>query len=309
MPLNLNLPSPLEELYSDLFSDKNVQVYLKRDDLIHAEISGNKWRKLKLNIERFHAGKYDSMLTFGGAYSNHISATAAVGRELGIPTIGIIRGEELTPESNETLKAAKENGMQLHFVSREEYGLRYEKDYKYELREQFGNTLVIEEGGANYYGLVGCTEIISEVPFKPDYYILACGTGTTAAGLLFGAENEKIIGVPVFKKGDFIRDEINQLLEYAGLSDEEMIEKNELLSLETDYHFGGYGKYNDELMQFINETYQNFQIKFDQIYTAKMFFALCDLIKQGRIEEGARVMAIHTGGLQGLSSVAEKLIF
>lgn len=309
MALELNIPSPLEDFKHPLLEEFNITVKVKRDDLIHPEISGNKWRKLKLNIEKCKHGLYDGLLTFGGAYSNHISATAAAGKALGIKTIGIIRGEELSANSNETLSRAAENGMELVFVSREEYSWRYETDYKHSLRTRFGNVLVIEEGGANFHGVMGCTEIVAEINEEPDFYMLAVGTGTTASGILLASENTPVIGVPVFKNGGFIREEIKNLLYYAGLGDEELDEKMELLDLATDYHFGGYGKFTDELITFINEVYRTAGLKLDQIYTGKMVYALFDRIKSGKIPTGSTVIIIHTGGLQGTNSIREQLDF
>lgn len=309
MLADIKIPSKLEVLDYDLFKEFNVKVYIKRDDQIHTEISGNKWRKLNLNIEKYKQGKYEGILTFGGAYSNHIHATAALCRDLKIPTIGIIRGEELTPESNDTLKAAAAAGMQLVFVNREEYSWRYERDYKELLRRKYGNILVVEEGGANYLGVIGCTAIVAEIDINPDFFILPAGTGTTTAGILMGVDQEQVISVPVFKKGDFIREEITDLLTYSGLGEDEIAEKMSLLKLATNYAFGGYGKFNQTLIDFINHIYNETGIKLDQIYTGKMFYALCDLIKSGEIPKGSTVVAIHTGGLQGTSSITNRLDF
>lgn len=309
MSAKLKIPSSLELLDYELFNSFGVKCYIKRDDQIHPEISGNKWRKLSLNIEKYKQSKYEALLTFGGAYSNHIHATAALGRDMEIPTIGIIRGEELTQDSNATLKAAAEAGMQLVFVSREEYSWRYERDYKELLRRKYGNVLVIEEGGANYLGVIGCTAIVSEIDINPDYYILPSGTGTTAAGVLMGVDEQKVISVPVFKKGDFIRDEIANLLLISGLGELEVSEKLNDLHLATNYAFGGYGKFNQTLIDFINQVYTETGLKLDQIYTGKMFYALCDMVKSGEIPSGSTVVAIHTGGLQGTSSIANQLVF
>ncbi len=309
MSAKLKIPSSLELLDYELFNSFGVKCYIKRDDQIHPEISGNKWRKLSLNIEKYKQSKYEALLTFGGAYSNHIHATAALGRDMEIPTIGIIRGEELTQDSNATLKAAAEAGMQLVFVSREEYSWRYERDYKELLRRKYGNVLVVEEGGANYLGVIGCTAIVSEIDINPDYYILPSGTGTTAAGVLMGVDEQKVISVPVFKKGDFIRDEIANLLLISGLGELEVSEKLNDLHLATNYAFGGYGKFNQTLIDFINQVYTETGLKLDQIYTGKMFYALCDMVKSGEIPSGSTVVAIHTGGLQGTSSIADQLVF
>lgn len=307
--LDLNLPSPLEKVNYPLFEAHQVNVYLKRDDLIHSEISGNKWRKLKLNLEKFKLGKYEQLLTFGGAYSNHISATAALGRILEIPTIGIIRGDELSPSSNQTLQKAAQDGMELIFVNREEYSWRYETEYKNQLREKFGNVLVIEEGGANFYGMMGCTEIVSEIPFQPDYYVLPAGTGTTTSGILFATETSHTIAIAASNDVDGILEEISSLLEYAGLTEDEVADKLEMLTLTSEFTFGGYGKTSPELITFINDFYTQTEIKLDQVYTGKMMYGLCEFIKTGKIAAGKTVVAVHTGGLQGTNSILDRLLF
>lgn len=304
-----NLPSPLQKINHPIASQFEVELFIKRDDLIHDEISGNKWRKLKFNIEKYTQKKYDSILTFGGAYSNHIAATAASGKLLNIPTIGIIRGEELNVNSNKTLKKAYEDGMKLVFVSRTKYSERYERIYHEELRIQFGNALIINEGGANFHGVIGSGEVLSEINFKPDYIYTASGTGTTAAGLLLTSDTTKVISVPVFKKGGFIREEIENLLIQFQFSEEELAEKMDLLELNLTHDFGGYGKHTAELIDFINDFHSITQLKLDQVYTAKMMFALLNDIKSGKIEPKSKVVALHTGGLQGLSSITPLLNF
>jgi len=304
-----NLPSPLGKIDLSFFRPYNLKLFIKRDDLIHPEISGNKWRKLKLNFEKFKQGRYDSFLTFGGAYSNHIAATAALGRMMNIPTIGIIRGEELTARSNSTLQKAASDGMNLQFVSREEYSWRYETDYKNDLRANYGNSWIVEEGGANFYGMMGCTNIIGELNVKSDYIILPAGTGTTAAGLLMAENRAKIIAVPALANGDFLRDEIMSLLRYGGLTDEDIQEKNEQLLLPTEFAFGGYGKSTPALIDFMNQVYQESELKLDQVYTAKMFYALHQLVESGIIPKDSTIVALHTGGLQGNQSIKDKLIF
>jgi len=304
-----NLPSPLQKLEHPIAIKFGIDLYVKRDDLIHNEISGNKWRKLKFNIEKYKHNKYNSILTFGGAYSNHIAATASSGKLLNIPTIGIIRGEELNINSNQTLKNAHKNGMELIFVSRSKYNERYDRIYHEELRSQFGNTLIINEGGANYHGVIGCGEILSEMNFTPDYVYTASGTGTTAAGLLLSSVSTKIISVPVFKKGGFIQNEIKDLLIQFQLGEDELNEKMSLLNLNLTNHFGGYGKHTAELINFINEFYSFTNLKLDQIYTGKMMFALINDIKMGKFKAGDKIIALHTGGLQGLSSIKPLLNF
>ena len=305
--IKLEIPSPLIELNHPLFAEKDVTVMVKRDDLIHPEISGNKWRKLHLNIEKYYDKGYAKLLTFGGAYSNHIAATALVGKLMGIPTIGIIRGDELNANSNATIAEANANGMELVFVSRSEYGMRYENDYKNELRARYGHVLIIEEGGANYLGAMGCTEIISEVDQNFDGIYLASGTGTTTTGILLASGNAKVYSVPVLKNGGFIKDAVRELLIYSGTPDELMDDYFEKLTVLTDYHFGGYGKYTYELLQFMGDVYATTGLKLDQVYTAKALFALFDAVKKNQWGRGAKILFIHTGGLQGIRSVEAML--
>lgn len=303
------LPSPLQKINHPLLKAFEIDLFIKRDDLIHPEISGNKWRKLKFNIEKFHQKKYDSILTFGGAYSNHIAATAKAGSVLNIPTIGIIRGDELKTDSNATLKNAHKNGMKLIFVSRSKYGERYERIYHEELRAEFGNTLIVNEGGANFHGVLGCAEILNEIDIDPDYVYTASGTGTTTAGLLLSTDKAQVISVPVFKNGGFIKDEVKSLLEQFQLDEEDLNEKMSRLSLNLEAHFGGYGKFNQELIDFINVFYKETNIRLDQVYTGKMMFALLSDVKAGKFPKKSKIMALHTGGIQGLSSIAPLLSF
>lgn len=306
--INLQIPSPLERLEHPLLNEKGVTVHVKRDDVIHPEISGNKWRKLYLNIEKYHDRKYDKLLTFGGAYSNHIAATAKVGKYLGIPTIGIIRGEELNKDSNDTLKRAHKAGMELIFVSRMEYRLRGENDYKNELRAAHGNVLIIDEGGANFYGALGCTEILNELS-QMDYQgiYLAAGTGTTAAGLLLAGLEIPIFAVAALKNGGFLKKSISDLLVLCGIPQALMAEQLSPLNLLCDYHFGGYGKYTPELLEFMREIYAITGLKLDQIYTAKALYALFDAVRNDQWEYGSKLLFIHTGGLQGIRTVEHEL--
>lgn len=303
------LPSPIQELKSALFSEQKLEVYVKRDDLIHPTVSGNKWRKLKLNIEKYRQGKFEKLLTFGGAYSNHIAATAKVGEELGVPTVGIIRGDELNESSNETLKQASKCGMELIFTKREEYALRDEKYYQEELRRRHGHSWIVPEGGANFYGTAGCQEIIKEIPFDFDYIATACGTATTAAGLLSASGSAKVIGVSALKGGEFMLELINDRLDEFGFSAEDVQDRLNNFELITEAHFGGYAKYTDELITFINDFYQEFQIRLDQVYTGKMMFALMMKIKAGDFPEGSKIVALHTGGMQGTKSIENLLLF
>lgn len=307
--VNFQLPSTVQAVELDILSQKGIELSVKRDDQIHPVVSGNKWRKLKLNVEKCQKEQYDGILTFGGAYSNHIRATAAAGKIFGIKTIGIIRGDELSADVNETLRQAEADGMQLVFTKREEYDLRGEKYYAEELRRRHGNVLVVPEGGANYYGVLGAVDIVSELEEQYDYIFLACGTGTTAAGILLGSSDTTVVGVPVLKNGRFLSVEIERLLFECGLTPSDIKEVLIDLDLRTDYHFGGYAKHEPELIDFINDFYNQTRIPLDQVYTGKMMYGLLDMVKQGEIEPGSKVLAIHTGGLQGLSSIKDEIQF
>jgi len=199
--------------------------------------------------------------------------------------------------------------MKLIFVSRDKYSERYERIYHEELRREFGNILLIEEGGANFLGAMGIADCIKELEFEPNYIYTASGTGTTAAGLLLATENAKIVSVPVLKNGEFLKEEIERMMQLVLFDDELTKEKMARLILETDFHFGGYSKYNQELIDFINVIYKTHKLKLDQVYTAKMFFAFLENLKAGKIESNSKVVLLHTGGLQGLSSIKSQLNF
>lgn len=289
--------SPIQEITDDLLREKEVKLFVKRDDMIHPHISGNKWRKMKYNIPA--ASKYDHVLTFGGAYSNHIAATAAAGKEYGFNTIGVIRGEEHLP-LNDTLYLAREHGMRLHYVDRATYKKRYTASYWRELEDQFGACFIIPEGGANALGVKGCMEILDEVDIGFDIVCSPCGTGSTLAGIIASMKTTHMaIGFPALKNGGFIADEVRKFL-----TDEQMDGKR--WHIETDYHFGGYARYHPVLIDFIRHLVKNTGIPFDPVYTGKMMFGIFDMIKKGAIEAGQTVLAIHTGGLQGISGFEKR---
>ena len=292
-------PIPLQQIKLDFLEEKNIQLYVLREDLINPTISGNKWRKLFYNLqEARHQGK-NQLLTFGGAFSNHIAATAAAGKQFGFKTIGIIRGEEHLP-LNPTLQLAYENGMQFHYVDRTFYReKKYDVLFLETLKEQYGDFYLVPEGGSNAFAVKGCTEIIKNINIDYDIICCACGTGGTIAGIIASVdETKQVIGFPALKGGEFLKNDIQQLLaDYQQQFSVEINHPN--WSLNTDYHFGGYAKITPELIDFVNDFYQNHSIPLDLIYTGKMLFGIYEMAKMSAFFNGKKIVAIHTGGLQG----------
>lgn len=274
-----------------------ISLTIKREDLIHPFVSGNKFRKLKYNLLQAKTEKKTTLLSFGGAFSNHIAAVAFAGREQGFKTIGIIRGEEILDkiEENPTLKFAQQNGMQFEFVSREDYRNKTEISFIERLKEKFGDFYLIPEGGTNELAVKGCEEILTEEDAVFNYVCCAVGTGGTISGLINSAlQHQKILGFPALK-GDFLKDEI---CTFAKKNNWELI---------SDYHFGGYGKVNLELIEFINAFFEDNQVPLDPIYTGKMVFGVIDLINKKYFPRGSKILLIHTGGLQGIEGMNIKL--
>lgn len=279
--LNLSLPD-------------GIELHLKREDLLHPVISGNKFRKLKYNLLAAHEQGHTIILTFGGAYSNHIAAVAAAGHEYGFQTIGIIRGEELASgyTNNKTLVTAAAQGMHLHFISRSDYRQKQDIDFLEQLQQQFGSFYLIPEGGTNSQAVLGCTEILTPQDKQHfDFICCAVGTGGTIAGLIESSNpNQEVLGFPALK-GDFLVSEVQQWT----------TKKN--WKLISDYHFGGYAKVSDELLQFIAQFERQTQVSIEPIYTGKLLFGLQDLINKNYFPANSRILAIHTGGLQGKQSL------
>ncbi|MDR0801864.1 pyridoxal-phosphate dependent enzyme [Fluviicola sp.] len=275
----------------------NVRLLVKRDDLIHPEVSGNKWRKLKYNIELVQFQKKDGILTFGGAYSNHLLATASACHLAGLKSIGVVRGEELHASSNENLKRCSELGMELKFISREKYDERNEKTAQETWKEEYPFYLLVPEGGSNYYGIVGCQEIWKELPDEVDHLFVAQGTTATSCGLAAGGkESTRIHVVPVLKGFNSLA-EMRKLL-FSFLVDEETIEESlGRIVVHPDYHFGGYGKWNDELLSFIRHCREELDLPLDKIYTGKVFYALLGWLKNQQFTTLQTVVFLHTGGL------------
>ena len=281
---------------------KNYQLFIKREDQIHPLVSGNKFRKLKYNLKEALDQKKTTLLTFGGAFSNHILATAIAGKSTGFKTIGIIRGDELgvdlekTFASNSTLRNASKHGMQFDFVSRETYRNKTSIEFTEKLQNKYGNFYCIPEGGTNSLAVKGCEEILTKEDSQFDYICSCVGTGGTISGIINNAkDHQKVLGFTVLK-GDFLE---NEILKYA--------KKQENWELNNDYHFGGYGKYSDELIHFINRFKSQTDIPLDPIYTGKMMFGVLDMIKRKRFPNGSKILIIHSGGLQGIEGFNHRL--
>lgn len=275
----------------------SISVYIKREDLIHPYISGNKFRKTKYNLLQAKAENQETLLTFGGAFSNHIAAVAFAGKEHGFKTIGIIRGDELGDKisENPTLQFAQDCGMQLEFVSRTDYRLKNEIGFIEKLKQKFGAFYLLPEGGTNELAVKGCEEILTKDDAKFDYICTSVGTGGTISGIINSIlPHQKVLGFPALK-GDFLKNEIRNFV------------KNENWELITDYHFGGYGKVNPELITFINQFYKENQIPLDPIYTGKMVFGVIDLIRKNYFPKNSKILMIHTGGIQGIEGMNLKL--
>ncbi|WP_325639270.1 1-aminocyclopropane-1-carboxylate deaminase/D-cysteine desulfhydrase [Parapedobacter sp.] len=291
-----DIHSPIESLDFSLFSDRSLTVHIKRDDKIHPFISGNKWRKLKYVLQAArHAGK-THLVTFGGAWSNHLLATACAGATFGFKTTGFVRGEAV---SNPNLSLCKIYGMALRFVDRTAYRDKPRLYEQYTATDQ--RAYFIDEGGYSVDGARGCAEIIDELPHTYDHIFCACGTGTTLAGLYHGCISRgldtRLHGVTVLAGGNFIPDAIRALYPEMQLDG---------LTSHTDYHFGGYAKTTPVLHTFIKEFTAQTGILIEPVYTGKLLYGVFDLAKRDYFREGARILVIHTGGLTGILGLHEQ---
>ncbi|WP_306415996.1 1-aminocyclopropane-1-carboxylate deaminase/D-cysteine desulfhydrase [Fulvivirga ulvae] len=296
MMLKLYEQPAIEEVKEAWINEKGVRLFIKREDKIHPFVSGNKWRKLKYNLLKAREDGHKTLLTFGGAFSNHIYAAAAAAKEAGFESIGVIRGDELADKPlNETLSFAKYNGMKFHFVSREDYRIKHEELFITGLKEQFGEFYLVPEGGSNHLAIRGCEEIVDDQVKRFDFIGLPVGTGGTISGIISASDKyQQVIGFSALK-GDFLIDEVKNFLSSYQIN--RPVSLN--WQIETDYHFGGYAKTTPELINFIKRFEADHHIPLDQVYTGKMMFGLYDKIRKGYFDEGVKILAIHTGGLQG----------
>ena len=294
--IDLPINSPIEEIKHPDFEEKEVQVFVKRDDLIHPYISGNKWRKLKYILAEAEGKKQKHLVTFGGAYSNHLLATACAAAKFGFSSTGMVRGEK---QNNPTLLLCQLFGMKLEFIDRESYQYKRELFSKY--FKQDLNAFFIDEGGAGEAAVKGCSELIDELTADYDHIFCAAGTGTTAAGILMGIEKNqlptKLNVIPVLKGADFLKADI---FNFSGSNN---------FNFHPDYHFGGYAKTTPELMEFIKSFTSSTGILIDPVYTGKMFYSIFDLISKDVFPRASRILAIHTGGSFGVLGMAEKFQF
>ncbi|HEY0651817.1 MAG TPA: pyridoxal-phosphate dependent enzyme [Chryseosolibacter sp.] len=291
------LETPVQEIQHNALDKAGVRLLVKREDLNHPLVSGNKWWKLKYNLEAAVRCN-QPILTFGGAYSNHIFATAAAAKELALQSVGIIRGERVEP-LNHTLAFAEKQGMTLHFVTRESYRTKTEHAFLRTLTNKFGNYFLIPEGGTNSLALRGCEEFANQKlnPIDFDVLMLPIGTGGTIAGIVCGLnEKKEVLGVSVLKNGNFLHTEINILLQKYSRK----VYGN--WSVLTSYDHGGYAKVTQELLDLVSAMKMKHNLPLDTVYTGKLMWAVLKEADRGRFSRGSTVLALHTGGLQGIYS-------
>ncbi|MCO6478771.1 MAG: pyridoxal-phosphate dependent enzyme [Phaeodactylibacter sp.] len=316
-PLFQHAPSPLVELESPTLQRAGVRLLIKRDELLSIgpgrALCGNKWRKLQYNLQAAREEGQNTLLTFGGAYSNHVAAVAAAGAEFGFQTIGIIRGER--PEGlNPTLRFAESCRMGLQFISRKAFKEKEDPEFLSRLRKQFGSFYLLPEGGTNALAIYGCRHIVEEVERQaealPGYWCCSLGTGGTFAGIADALNGRaKALGFSALKS-DFLEREVGRLLTAPLLSPrrgEGTANGAEgSWEINTDFHFGGYAKFTPYLIDFINGFRQQHGIALDPIYTGKLFYGLFQLIEEGYFPRGSTILAVHTGGLQGIEGFNER---
>lgn len=294
--LSFMLPSPLVPLDLQETSDAGIRLFVKRDDMIHPWLSGNKYRKLKYNIEHARAEKAATLVTFGGPFSNHLYAVAGACSLYGFKSIGLVRGELDT--ENPTLRFCLDRGMELYGISRDDYRLKEESPFVRQLLSRDPGSVLLPEGGTNELALRGCREIVGEIHnqlgYSPNYIVTSAGTGGTAAGMLtFDGLRSRIIVLPALRTGH-LSSEITRLAD--GVS-------QEFLSVCCDYHFGGYARYDSQLLEFIQHFKTRTLIPLDHVYTGKAMYGLIDLAVKGYFKPGSTVVFLHTGGLQGLAGL------
>lgn len=283
--------TPLIEIKADVLEKRRLKLLVKREDLNHPFVSGNKWWKLRYNLEDFQKSGCRGLLTFGGAFSNHILATAAAAKEIGCESVGIIRGERPSTD-NSTLQFAEHCGMQLHFIPRTEYRQKTSPEFIQHLNERWPEFFVLPEGGTNDAAIKGCAEFADTKlsSIESDFVCVPIGTGGTMAGMVTGLKDSRnVLGFPALKDHATNYAELRQLISATGY---------QRWSLLTDYHFGGYAKSSAVLDEFISKMKSEHDLPLEPVYSGKMFFGIFDLAAQGFFPEGSTILALHTGGLR-----------
>lgn len=287
-----------QRIYDPFFETHEIELGILRLDELHPVVSGNKWFKLKYNIGEAISKGYASMLTFGGAHSNHLAATAAAANAFGISCIGIVRGFHAKNNLTETLRACVNMGMELQFISRADYDQKEAPEFLNAICKQFPSAYIVPEGGNNENGRRGTEDIASFIQDGYTHVALSIGTGATFSGMRNAIpDTVEMLGFTAMKGGEYLEASIEESL------------KNPLANwkLITDYHFGGFAKHNAILIDFMNTFYDKFQIPLDMVYTSKMMYGIFDLIDKGYFQKGNKILCIHTGGLLGNHSVRHLL--
>ncbi len=292
----------IQEIRNRITSDAGVHLSLLREDQNHVSIQGNKYWKLFYNIKEAIAQQASCVITFGGAFSNHIHATAAATKASGIPSIGIIRGERPEP-LNPTLNFAEQQGMQLEFVSRNTYRNKHEPEYIQSLRDTYPGCYIIPEGGTNPLAIKGCKEWAKKRVPTNDYDIICIpvGTGGSITGWILTHPHIRIIGYSSLK-GNFLQKDVANLIQQNQSKNTDYHQ----WEINNEYHFGGYARHKPKLIQFINDFKRTSDIQLDPIYTGKMMYGIMNQIQNNHFPKGSRILAIHTGGLQGLEGFNQR---
>ncbi|HEY9178809.1 MAG TPA: pyridoxal-phosphate dependent enzyme [Flavipsychrobacter sp.] len=288
----------IQQLNADWHGGRAAQIAMLRLDVIHKQVSGNKWYKLKYNADYCRSQGINTILTFGGAYSNHLAATAAMANICGLRSIGIVKGTYAEKELTSTLQFCKGNGMQLVFATHEDYAKKYDPEWLEYLSSRFDHPMIIPEGGANEHGRKGAEEIAKLIPERFTHIAVSVGTGTTLAGIANAiGDDVNAIGFAPMKGGKYLLQEIGKHVTGRNFT------------IYDDWHFGGFGKYKPELIEFMNQFYVQHSIALDMVYTAKMMYGLKQQVQSGLYPAGARILAVHTGGLQGNVTLKSLLEF
>jgi 1-aminocyclopropane-1-carboxylate deaminase len=285
LPVNI----PFQKIENELTHAQKINLFVLRLDTIDLYSGGNKFFKLKYNLEEAIKQGFKKILTFGGAWSNHLAAAASVNNSP-LPIIAVVRGEEPKKYAN-TLNYCKEKGVELHFVSRKEYRNKTDENFIQDLKNKFGNFYLLPEGGSNALAVKGCSEIIKYIPIDFDYICTPLGSGGTLAGIVTVLKpHQQALGFSALKGADYLMEEVKKLINNAEKSNFKIV---------NDYHFGGYAKINAELLSFKSDFEKKCSIPLDYVYTSKMMCGIFEMMKNNNFKEGSTVVAIHTGGLQG----------